>query len=340
MCAKLHVISQEMGENQLVVKSSIEDFTTQSQLIVHETQEAVFFKSGQALDSFGPGRHTLTTENLPIMRRIFGSLFGGNTPFPCEVYFINKVYVLDVPWGTSDPIVLKDPVLGLDLPIVSNGQTGLRVADSRKFLIKIVGQLPQLTVEAVTRRIKGVLVSSIIETLSQAVTDKNYEIRTLTSHLFELEEIISQKSNFRLNEFGLEIDTFTINKILLVQEAYDKINEFEHRSAERRQITRDESFDRRTKTSDAVFDMDQRRYTYQEKRQLDILDNAAKNPGGSGGFINMGVGMGVGMGRHEASGSLALESIGQEEMNRLFGVAQKVLEDVNQNNSEDGSQSE
>ena len=131
--AQLHVIEQEMTNDQLVVRHHVEDFNAKSQLIVYESQEALFYKNGQALDLFPSGRHELTSENVPLLKRIFGGLFGGKTPLPCDVYFINKVNVLDVIWGTDSPIELEDPKYHLLVRVRANGQTGIRVKDSRRF---------------------------------------------------------------------------------------------------------------------------------------------------------------------------------------------------------------
>ena len=109
----LDVIKCETGNNVLVTKSSIENFNTKSQLIVNEAQEALFYKDGHALDLFGAGRHSLTTDNLPFLKKLFGAIFGGKNAFTCEVFFINKVSVLDILWGTDSPIVLEDPKYNL-----------------------------------------------------------------------------------------------------------------------------------------------------------------------------------------------------------------------------------
>ena len=89
----LDIVKCEMSNDTLVQRSEIKDFNAKSQLIVHESQEAIFFKEGQALDLFGPGRHSLNSDNLPLIRKVFSAIFGGGnkTPFACEVYFINRV---------------------------------------------------------------------------------------------------------------------------------------------------------------------------------------------------------------------------------------------------------
>ncbi len=94
--AILDVIKYEGGNDTFVWKHPAEDFSTKSQLIVHETQEAVFFKNGQALDLFAAGRHTLDTQNIPLISKFVNLPFGGVSPFHCEVYFVNKVVSMDI----------------------------------------------------------------------------------------------------------------------------------------------------------------------------------------------------------------------------------------------------
>jgi membrane protease subunit (stomatin/prohibitin family) len=97
MAEKLAGIIKYEGDNTTFIwKSDIEDFNTGTQLIVHESQEAVFFMNGQALDLFGPGRHSLETQNLPYVSRFFNRPTGDETPFHCEVYFVNKTEQMTV----------------------------------------------------------------------------------------------------------------------------------------------------------------------------------------------------------------------------------------------------
>ena len=134
--AILSVIQYEGPNDVLVWKAPQEDFNTKSQLIVHESQEAIFFKDGQALDLFGAGRHTLNTQNIPLLGKLINLPFGGESPFHCEVFFINKAHSMDVRWGTGNRIPIQDPVYGVILPIGANGQFAVQVEDSRKLLVK------------------------------------------------------------------------------------------------------------------------------------------------------------------------------------------------------------
>ena len=99
------------GSQWLIYKCPSEQFVLGSQLIVNQGQEALFFKGGEALDLFGPGTHTLSTGNLPILNKLVNLPFGGKTPFSAEIYYINKTANLDMKWGTS----------------TANGQTAMSV---------------------------------------------------------------------------------------------------------------------------------------------------------------------------------------------------------------------
>jgi membrane protease subunit (stomatin/prohibitin family) len=113
-------------ENTLVWRWPSDHLTLGSQLIVNQSQEAIFFKGGQALDLFGPGTHTLAADNLPLVHKIVNLPFGGKTPFTAEVYYINKHVKLDMKWGTSDPFRITDPLYHIIIPVRAYGQLGIR----------------------------------------------------------------------------------------------------------------------------------------------------------------------------------------------------------------------
>ena len=134
------------------------NLTTMAQLIVNESQEAVLFSKGKILAKFGPGKHTLTTENIPILKELFGLPFGGQNPFTAEVWFVNKVIALDVKWGTQNPIQLKDPLYNVMVPVRAFGQFGVQIEDSIKFLVKLVGTLQAFNSDDLSNYFKGLLI--------------------------------------------------------------------------------------------------------------------------------------------------------------------------------------
>ena len=128
------------GENDtLVWKHPVEDFKLGTQLIVHESQEAVFFKDGRALDVFGAGRHTLETQKLPLLDQFFRLPSDADTTFHSEIYYINLATQMGIKWGTDSRIRLLDPLSGLPLEIGACGEFNIRVSNARKLLLKVVG---------------------------------------------------------------------------------------------------------------------------------------------------------------------------------------------------------
>lgn len=134
-----------------------QELGTWTQLIVHESQEAILYKGGQALDSFSAGRHTLSTANIPILSNIINLPFGGKSPFTAEVWFINKMRSLDVKWGTSAPIQLQDPKYNIIVSVRAFGQFGVQISDPRKFLGKMVGTLPTFDQSTLVKYYRGCL---------------------------------------------------------------------------------------------------------------------------------------------------------------------------------------
>ena len=132
------VIKFENNDGAMVYRHPAEDFNTLSQLIVHETQEAILFRDGQALDLFKAGRHTLSTQNIPLLGKLVNLPFNGVSPFHCEVYFINRSVTLDLNWGVGN-IDAIEPEFGLKITLGASGSFGFRVADSRKLLLELVG---------------------------------------------------------------------------------------------------------------------------------------------------------------------------------------------------------
>ncbi len=140
--AKIADIIKYEGDNSTFIwKHPCEDFNSLTQLIVHESQEAIFFMNGQALDLFGPGRHTLETQNIPGIGKALNRTTDGETPFHCQVYFINKTVKMAVKWGTDTRVRYIDPTYGVPLDIGASGEMNLMVSDGRKLLIKLVGSM-------------------------------------------------------------------------------------------------------------------------------------------------------------------------------------------------------
>lgn len=290
----LDIVKCEMSNDTLVQRSEIKDFNAKSQLIVHESQEAIFFKEGQALDLFGPGRHSLNSDNLPLIRKVFSAIFGGGnkTPFACEVYFINRVYALEIPWGTAIPITVTDPEFNYPVGVKSNGQTGIRVKDSRKFVVKVVGQLKEITVETVKRQIKGMLITSLTNIIADTIVTEKIGILQIATQLERLSAAMQIRLNEKLDDIGLESVHFNIGTIFASDEDMEKLK----KSREMGVMAKGEADRMRILAEAEAERMRMLGYTYQQEKTFQVMEAAASNTGSGGGMINAGLGLGVGLG--------------------------------------------
>ena len=141
----INVIKYEGDNSTFVWKHPVTDFNMGTMLIVHESQEAVFFSGGQILDTFGPGRHVLKTENIPLLKKFYRIPTGGANMFHAEIYFINRTVQMGIRWGTPDRVRFIDPATGIPLDIGASGDMNLTVADSHVLLKRVVGTLPSLS---------------------------------------------------------------------------------------------------------------------------------------------------------------------------------------------------
>lgn len=216
-----------------VWKHPIEDFNLGSQLVVHESQEAIFFLNGEALDTFGPGRHTLETENLPVLKKIYSLPTGSQTPFHAEVYFVNKTVQLGMKWGTDSRVRFIDPVTGIPLDIGASGEMNMQVSDSRKLLFKLVGTTGGLTgkeilsasaenADKAQKALRGYfrapLMTEIKSYLATVIKEQKLNIFELDSHMQELSDALRVRISPKFEEYGLSIPQFYITNIALPED--------------------------------------------------------------------------------------------------------------------------
>ena len=157
--AIIDVVKWESNTKELVHKFPSENLRLGTQLVVHAGQTAFFVKGGQVLDEFESGTYTIKTSNIPLLWEIVNLAFGGDTPFQAEVWFVNKLAILDTKWGTPTPIQIEDPKYGVIVPVRSFGQYGLRVKEPRTFIEQIVGNMATFSVDKIDSYFKGVMIS-------------------------------------------------------------------------------------------------------------------------------------------------------------------------------------
>lgn len=182
------VIKYEGDNSTLIYKHPAEDFNTLSQLIVHESQEAVFFSDGQALDSFKAGRYTLETKNIPLISKIRNLVSGGVSPFHVEVYFINLATMMDIAWGTPSQVTVRDPNYGYSYSAGASGSFGLKIEDGRKLLINLVGTEKAMTTKDIQKFFKDLLVT-------KSLNERNAQQNEISSKIQQVTEMSKLQEN-------------------------------------------------------------------------------------------------------------------------------------------------
>ncbi len=281
------VIQYEGGNDILVWKHPKENFNTGAQLIVHESQEAILYLNGRAMDLFGPGRHTLETQNIPAFSKFMKRPLGDQTPFHCEVYFVNQVTMLDILWGTATPIPIQDPKYEIILPVRANGQFGLRVENSRKLLVKLVGTTNRFDKETLVAYFRGLLMTHIKDYISQMMVERQISFLEVHSHITDASASIKEQLIPLFSEFGLGIVNFFVNSISVPSDdpGLTRIRNALAAAKERELLAKGKRAE-----------MDIVGYTYQQQRSFEVLDKAASNEGSAGTIMGAGMGLGMGFG--------------------------------------------
>ena len=311
-----NIIKYEGDNSTFVWKHPDEDFNTATQLIVHESQEAIFFMNGQALDSFGPGRHTLETENIPLINKIINAPTGGKTPFHCEVYFVNLTEQMAIRWGTDSRVQYVEPTYKFPLSIGASGEMTLSVAEPRKLLIHLVGTEKILSREQLTTFFRAFLMTRVKTYIAQTMRTSAINIFEIDEKLEEFSADIKEKLDQDFLDYGVNLDRFFVTTIAKPDgdPQYEKFKDLHFRQyadiAEAKLKQQTDVINAETEAQKVVIDSQaqatkrqQEGYTYQQERGFDVASDVAKNEA-VGQFTNMGVGLGTMAGVGGAVGGL------------------------------------
>ena len=243
------------------------DIKMGAQLIVQENQTAVFFRDGKALDTFGPGRHTLTTMNLPILTKILSIPFGGKSPFQASALFIARHTFQDLKWGTKEPITFRDTELRF-VRLRAFGKYSLRVADPQLFATAVVGTRGIVSTEAIGSFLRDIVVARLNDLLGENIKT----IFDLPAHYDEIAAGVKARVADDFGKQGLELVDLIISAITPPEEVQKMIDE--------------------RSSMGAIGDMQ----AYMQYKAAQSIQDAAKNPGGTAG-AGMGFGLGMGYGQ-------------------------------------------
>lgn len=273
--AIIDVIKYDGTPNIFAWKYPSDELGTWTQLIVNESQEAVLFIEGKALDVFSPGRHVLDTANIPILSALMKLPFGGKTPFTAEVWYVNRVYSLSIKWGTPSPIQLLDPKFKILVPVRAFGQFGIQIEDSRKFLTRLVGTLHTFDSENVIQYFRGLYLTKVRDAIASYLVHKSISIMEINAHISDLSDFVCESMQSVLAEYGVRLLNFYINDINTPEQdpAVRKLKEALSKRAEMEIVG----------------------YNYVQERSFNTMDEAASRTGaGVNELMGAGISLGIG----------------------------------------------
>jgi len=247
-------------------ETGVADLRIGSQIIVRESQRVVFMRDGKALDTFGPGRHTIVTANIPYLIDFIGKAFNDRTPFTAEVYFVSMKEFPDRKWGTAQPIIVKNAGVGLGIALLQGyGTYSFQVSDAQQFVTQIVGAQGIYRISDVENRLRTMLLSKLQDLLGETGGKKNVlEMIGLTE---ELGTGIRVKAQEDFAALGLLLKTFYIGSLKPSEKSAEELRAM------------------------GMLDM----ATYAQLQAADAMREAANNPNGGAGLTS-GIGAGLGIG--------------------------------------------
>ena len=247
-------------------EQGIADLRLGSQVIVRESQRAVFFRDGRALDSFGPGRHTITTANIPLLVDWVGKLFNDRTPFTAEVYYVSMREFVDRKWGTPQPILVRNPGMGLGVALLQGfGTYSFQIKDAQQFVTQIVGAQGAYRMVDIENRLRTMLLSKLQDLLGETGATKS--VAELIGLVEEIGAGVRAKAQDDFAAVGLLLKSFYIGSLKPSDKSAEELRAM------------------------GMLDMQ----TYTQLQAADALRDAAQNPSGGAG-LTAGIGAGMGLG--------------------------------------------
>jgi excisionase family DNA binding protein len=244
------------------------DFRIGSNIIVRENQAAVFFRDGRALDTFGAGRTIITTANVPMLADFIGRAFSDKNPFPAEVYFVNIKEFPDMKWGTPQPIIVKNPGVGLGIALLQAfGTYSFFVSNPQQFVAQIVGSQGMYALNDIQGRFRAMLISKLADMLGELGTKQGKSVLDLIGLTEEVGAGIRAKAQEDFKSLGITLKTVYIESIKPSEKSAEELRAM------------------------GMLDM----ATYTQLQAADAMRDAAKNPGGGAG-LTAGIGAGIGIG--------------------------------------------
>ena len=242
------------------------DFRIGSQVIVREAQAAVFFRDGKALDRFSAGRHTISTANIPYLIDLIGKAFNDRTPFTAEVYFVSMREFADQKWGTPQPIIVRNPGMGLGVALLQGyGTYSFQISDPQQFVTQIVGTTGIYRTGDIQTRLRAMLLSKLQDILGESTAAR--DVPELIGLVEELGTGVRAKGQDDFKALGITLKSFYIESLKPSDKSAEELRAM------------------------GMLDV----ATYTQLQAADAMRDAAQNPSGGAG-LTAGIGAGLGIG--------------------------------------------
>lgn len=265
-------------------------------VIVQFNQQAVFVKSGRVAQTLGPGKHRVDGGNAQFLTGLTKKVTGGVSPHSGQLWFVNTLDMLNLPWGVPHPITVEDPKHGVLLEVRAHGEFGARVVDFGPLLTRVMGQKERITVEDVKKWTREKTLAQVQSAIATVFGQLDVDLGQVSMHLETISVQLNQALEGRLREYGIELFDFSVQMIKVDQES---------------QAYRD-IYAAQSKVLDSNAQATKRRiegYSYQEERKFDVLEGAAKNEGRANPGLDLGLGLSMGMGVGNAVGDMLAQSM-------------------------------
>lgn len=271
------VLQNDRPSDELVWKCTKEDFNDNTQLIVMESEEALFVKDGVVVETFTGGKYTLNTENYPFINSLRKMATGGKSPFSCKVYFIDKTHKLEILWGTDSPIQIRDAQFQFAVGVRARGSYSIQIKDAKKFFVKLVGNTEYFTKDDVRNYFKTVFQTKIKVALATVMKNCGYTVLDMNTELEKIGKMVENELAEVLDEYGIRLVNFYISDISIPEDDpnYQKINEAY------------------AKAHAGKIELDVQGEYWDKLTAKELAKDMANNPAG-GEFMAMGAGLGMG----------------------------------------------
>ena len=302
--ALFEVIKKKKDDNNIIWRYPKRNFNTGSKLIVDESQEALFYSMGKALDLFGPGKYTLSTNNIPIIRGLLNLPTGGKTQFTCDVYFIEKT-IKKFKWGTSSRLEFLEPIYNFPINIGACGEIRFQVDDSRKFIVKLVGIKKNFDTESVDNFFQEQMLVKVKSYLNNIISKEKICIFEIDGKLDEISESLKEQLDNDFDEYGIKLEKFFLTNIskpeddkqyLKFKELYFKKGVLTADAEVEKNLSKIEAEKEAQKIKIEAEAQSTKRslegYTYQQEKSYEIGKEVARNEA-VGQYTNLGVGLGM-----------------------------------------------